>query len=87
MPRFKKRYFDVVRPELMKKFGYKNALQAPRIEKIVLNIGAGEGAADTKKIQSAQNDLTAIAGPEGRDHAGEEGDLGVQDHARVVPSA
>jgi large subunit ribosomal protein L5 len=62
VPRFKKRYFDVVRPELMKQFGYKNALQAPRIEKIVLNIGAGEGAADQKKIQSAQNDLTAIAG-------------------------
>jgi large subunit ribosomal protein L5 len=62
VPRFKKRYFEVVRPELMKKFGYKNQLQAPRIEKIVLNIGAGEGAADTKKIQSAQNDLTAIAG-------------------------
>ena len=62
VPRFKKRYFDVVRPELMKKFGYKNALQAPRLAKIVLNIGAGEGAADTKKIQSAQNDLTAIAG-------------------------
>jgi len=62
VPRFKKRYFDVVRPDLVKKFGYKNALQAPRIAKIVLNIGAGEGAADTKKIQSAQNDLTAIAG-------------------------
>ena len=62
VPRFKKRYVDVVRPELMKKFGYKNKLQAPRIEKIVLNIGAGEGAADQKKIQSAQNDLTAIAG-------------------------
>jgi large subunit ribosomal protein L5 len=59
VPRFKKRYFEVVRPELMKKFGYKNQLQAPRIEKIVLNIGAGEGAADQKKIQ---NDLTAIAG-------------------------
>ena len=62
VPRFKKRYFEVVQPELMKKFGYKNKLQAPRIEKIVLNIGAGEGAADQKKIQSAQNDLTAIAG-------------------------
>jgi large subunit ribosomal protein L5 len=62
VPRFKKRYFEVVRTELMKKFGYKNPLQAPRIEKIVLNIGAGEGAADQKKIQSAQNDLTAIAG-------------------------
>jgi large subunit ribosomal protein L5 len=62
VPRFKKHYLDVVRPELMQKFGYKNRLQAPRIEKIVLNIGAGEGAADQKKIQSAQNDLTAIAG-------------------------
>ena len=62
LPRFKKHYLDVVRPELVQKFGYKNLLQAPRIEKIVLNIGAGEGAADTKKIQSAQNDLTAIAG-------------------------
>ena len=61
-PRFKQRYYDVVRPELMKKFGYGNALQASRIQKIVLNIGAGEGAADTKKIQAAQNDLTAIAG-------------------------
>ena len=62
VPRFKQRYNDVIRPELMKQFGYKNVLQAPRIEKIVLNIGAGEGAADQKKIQSAQNDLTAIAG-------------------------
>jgi large subunit ribosomal protein L5 len=61
-PRFKKRYLDEVRPALIKQFGYKNAMQAPRIEKIVLNIGAGEGAADQKKIQSAQNDLTAIAG-------------------------
>ena len=62
VPRFKKRYADVVKPDLMKKFGYKNAMQVPRINKIVLNIGAGEGAADSKKIQQAQNDLTAIAG-------------------------
>lgn len=62
VPRFKKHYLDVVRPQLMEKFGYKNQLQVPRIEKIVLNIGAGEGASDQKKIQSAQNDLTAIAG-------------------------
>jgi large subunit ribosomal protein L5 len=62
VPRFKKRYAEVVRPQLMKDFGYKNALQVPRIEKIVLNIGAGEGAQDTKKVQQAMNDLTAIAG-------------------------
>ena len=61
-PRFKKHYLEIVRPELVQKFGYTNLLQAPRIEKIVLNIGAGEGAADQKKIQAAQNDLTAIAG-------------------------
>jgi large subunit ribosomal protein L5 len=62
VPRFKKHYLETVRPQLMQKFGYKNQLQVPRIEKIVLNIGAGEGASDQKKIQSAQNDLTAIAG-------------------------
>jgi large subunit ribosomal protein L5 len=61
-PRFKKRYFDVIRPDLMKQFGYKNPMQAPKINKIVVNIGAGEAAGDGKKIQSAVNDLTAIAG-------------------------
>jgi large subunit ribosomal protein L5 len=62
VPRFKKRYNEVIRPELMKKFGYKNVLEVPRINKVVLNIGAGEGSQDTKKIQAALNDLTAIAG-------------------------
>jgi len=62
VPRFKKRYAEVVKPELMKKFGYKNAMQVPKINKIVLNIGAGEAATDSKKIQAAVNDLTAIAG-------------------------
>jgi large subunit ribosomal protein L5 len=62
VPRFKKRYNDVIRPALMKEFGYTNVLQVPRINKIVLNIGAGEGASDGKKVQQAQNDLTAIAG-------------------------
>jgi len=61
-PRFKKRYNDVIKPELMKKFGYSNMMQVPRVNKIVLNIGAGEGSQDTKKIQAALNDLTAIAG-------------------------
>jgi large subunit ribosomal protein L5 len=62
VPRFKKRYEEVIRPALQEEFGYTNAMQAPRIEKIVLNIGAGEAAGDQKKIQSAVNDLTAIAG-------------------------
>ena len=62
VPRFKKRYNEVIKPELMKKFGYSNMMQVPRVNKIVLNIGAGEGSQDTKKIQAALNDLTAIAG-------------------------
>ena len=62
VPRMKQRYRDVIHPEMMKEFGYTNALQVPKINKIVLNIGAGEGSQDTKKIQAAQNDLTAIAG-------------------------
>ncbi len=62
VPRFKKRYNETVRPELMKKFGYANQMQVPKINKVVLNIGAGEAASDSKKIQQALNDLTAIAG-------------------------
>jgi large subunit ribosomal protein L5 len=65
VPRFKKRYNEVVRPALMKEFGYKNAMEVPRINKVVLNIGAGEGAQDSKKVQQALTDLTAIAGQKG----------------------
>ena len=62
VPRFKKRYNDEIKPGLMKKFGYTSVMQVPKINKIVLNIGAGEAASDSKKIQAAVNDLTAIAG-------------------------
>jgi large subunit ribosomal protein L5 len=62
VPRFKQRYNDTIRPALMQKFGYKNAMQVPKLSKVVLNIGAGEAASDGKKIQQALNDLTAIAG-------------------------
>jgi large subunit ribosomal protein L5 len=62
VPRFKKRYNETVRPALMQKFGYTNQMQVPKISKVVLNIGAGEAASDSKKIQQAVNDLTAIAG-------------------------
>jgi large subunit ribosomal protein L5 len=62
VPRFKKRYNETIRAEMMKKFGYTNAMQVPKINKVVLNIGAGEAASDSKKIQQALNDLTAIAG-------------------------
>jgi large subunit ribosomal protein L5 len=62
VPRFKKRYNEVIKAELMKKFGYTNIMQVPKLNKVVLNIGAGEAASDGKKITQAVNDLTAIAG-------------------------
>ncbi len=62
VPRAKKRYHDVVRKELIEKFAYKNAMQVPKLDKIVINMGVGETTADTKKIQSAVRDLALIAG-------------------------
>jgi large subunit ribosomal protein L5 len=62
VPRFKKRYNDTIKTDLMKRFGYTNAMQVPKLNKVVLNIGAGEAASDGKKIMQAVNDLTAIAG-------------------------
>ncbi len=62
VPRLKKYYTDVVRPQLTKEFGYKNPLEVPMIEKIVLNMGVGEAVNDTKKVTSAAADLALIAG-------------------------
>jgi large subunit ribosomal protein L5 len=62
VPRFKKRYNDTIKKALMEKFGYTNIMQVPKLNKVVLNIGAGEAASDGKKITQALNDLTAIAG-------------------------
>ena len=61
-PRLKKQYRDTIAPEMIKEFGYKNALEVPRIEKIVINMGIGEAVADSKKVQSALGDLAKIAG-------------------------
>lgn len=49
-------------PQMMKKFGYKNALQVPRLEKIVVNMGVGKGAEDIKIVENAANELTTITG-------------------------
>jgi large subunit ribosomal protein L5 len=62
MTRLQDRYLKVVRPALMKEFSYKNPLAAPRLDKIVINMGVGEAVGDGKRIQSAMQDLTAIAG-------------------------
>ncbi len=60
--RLKKLYRDDVVPKLLEEFGYKNALEVPKIEKIVLNMGVGEAVNDTKKVTSAAADLALIAG-------------------------
>lgn len=60
--RLRKHYDEVVRPKLVEEFGYANPMQVPRIEKIVLNIGAGESTGDSKKASIAADDLTQITG-------------------------
>ena len=60
--RMKAVYEKEVIPALVKEFGYKNALEVPKIEKIVLNMGVGEAVNDTKKVTTAANDLALIAG-------------------------
>ena len=62
MTRLKEHYEKVVRPALMKEFGYQNPMQVPRLEKIVVNMGVGEAVQDGKKVDAAVKDLTAIAG-------------------------
>ncbi len=61
-PRLKKYYTDTVRKEMQEKFGYKNFMQMPRVDKIVINMGVGESTADSKKAGVAAADLTLIAG-------------------------
>ena len=61
-PRMKSLYEKTVREALKEKFAYKNPMQIPRIEKIVLNMGVGEATADRKKVDSAAGDLALIAG-------------------------
>ena len=60
--RLREHYEKVVRPALMTEFKYANVMQVPRLEKIVINMGVGEAAQDSKKIEGAIADLTAIAG-------------------------
>ncbi|HYZ42099.1 MAG TPA: 50S ribosomal protein L5 [Stellaceae bacterium] len=60
--RLHERYETTIRPALMREFGYKNPMQVPRVEKIVVNMGVGEAVQDSKKAEAAANDLAAITG-------------------------
>jgi large subunit ribosomal protein L5 len=61
-PRLKGEYNDRIRAVMAEKFGYTNPMQMPKLDKIVLNMGIGEAVADSKKVNAALKDLTAIAG-------------------------
>jgi large subunit ribosomal protein L5 len=62
MSALKEKYKAEVVPEMMKSYGYKNVMQVPRLEKVVLNIGLGEAIQDAKALESAEKDLTDITG-------------------------
>jgi large subunit ribosomal protein L5 len=60
--RLKKHYADKIKADLKSEFGYKNDMEIPRLDKIVVNMGVGENAQDSKKIQGAVADMTVITG-------------------------
>jgi large subunit ribosomal protein L5 len=62
LPRLQKLYVEKIKPELKKQHNYANDMAVPRLDKIVVNMGVGENAQDSKKIQGAVADLTAITG-------------------------
>ncbi len=62
MARMKEYYLNTVAPELMKKFGYKSVMQIPKLDKIVINVGAGEARDNSKVIDAILLDLAAITG-------------------------
>jgi large subunit ribosomal protein L5 len=62
MTRLQEHYQTTVKPELIKEFGYKNSMETPRLDKIVINMGVGEGVTDKKKVVAASEELTLIAG-------------------------
>ncbi|MBS6028215.1 MAG: 50S ribosomal protein L5 [Negativicoccus succinicivorans] len=62
MSRLKDLYNSQIKNDLREKFNYKNVMEIPKLEKIVINIGVGEAVTNSKALDSAVNDLTAIAG-------------------------
>ena len=61
-PRLRKKYKDEIVPQLMKDFSFKNIMQVPKLERIVVNMGLGEAVQNAKLIESAVEELTAITG-------------------------
>ena len=62
IPRLRTQYEETIKPNLIKEFGYANVMMAPKLDKVVLNIGVGEAVNDSKKVRAAAADLEKIAG-------------------------
>src|SRR5260370_3913457 len=62
IPRLRAEYDKSIRPRLTEQFGYRNLMQVPRLDKVVLNMGIGEAGNDRKKAETAAADLSLIAG-------------------------
>ena len=62
MSTLKEKYEKEIKPELIKEFNYTSSMEAPKLDKIVINMGVGEGAKDDKFIEAAKADLEAITG-------------------------
>jgi large subunit ribosomal protein L5 len=60
--RLKQRYLDDVRPQLVERFGYRSVMQAPRIEKVTVNMGVGDAKQDARMLEAATEQLATIAG-------------------------
>lgn len=64
VPNYKTKYNEEIVPTLMKEFGYKSVMQAPRLEKIVINQGVGSSIQDKKILEFSMNEIATITGPE-----------------------
>ena len=62
VPRLRKKYDDSIAQAMTEKFGYKNHMEVPKIEKITINMGVGEGSQDKKKVQTAADEMALISG-------------------------
>jgi len=62
IPRLKRDYDERIAPAMMEKFGYKNRMEIPRLDKIVINMGVGEATQDKKKVETAASEMLLIAG-------------------------
>ena len=62
MNRLEQKYVETVKPSLMEEFGYKSVMQAPKLEKVVINMGVGDAIVNPKLLEEAVEEMTSIAG-------------------------